>query len=147
MRGVEHHQPRELAGRAGGDDLSTKAALAQERKPAAMVQMSVRQQDIVDRRGIEPKAVSVLLRELTAALKQPAIDKDSLACAFHQMARSSHVAIRTVKFQFQHIPPSLTERHPLMCATRSSDRAACRTPRASPEFPSRHHARFRQTKI
>jgi len=29
MRGVEHHQPRELARGAGGNDLSTKAALAQ----------------------------------------------------------------------------------------------------------------------
>ena len=46
-----------------------------------MVQMGVRQQDIIDGRGIEPKGASVLLRELTAALKQPAIDEDSLARA------------------------------------------------------------------
>jgi len=71
-----------------------------------MVQMGVRQQDTIDGRGIEPKGASVLLRELTAALKQPAIDEDPLARAFDQMTRSGHVAIRTVKFQFQDTLPT-----------------------------------------
>src|ERR1700745_1516468 len=106
MRGVEHHQPCELAGGAVRDNFSTKAPLAQQRQSTAMVQMGVRQQDIIDSRRIEANSAGVLRRELTAALKQPAINKDSLARAFHQMTRSGHVAIGTMKAEFQHTLPT-----------------------------------------
>jgi hypothetical protein len=66
-----------------------------------MVKMSVSQQDIINSRRVETESSGVFLGELTATLKQSAINEDPLAGAFHQMARSGHVAIGTTKRQFQ----------------------------------------------
>src|SRR5215472_13517206 len=98
MGGVEHHQPRELAGRRGADDLSAKATLAQKGQTPAMIKVSMSEQDIVDSCRVETELSGVLLGELTTALKQSAINEDPFACAFHQMAGSSHVAIGAVKY-------------------------------------------------
>ena len=69
MGGVEQHQPRQFAGRGGGDDLALKAALDEQRQAPAMVEMGVGQQDEnVDGRGIEAEVVGVLLLERAAAL-------------------------------------------------------------------------------
>ena len=79
MGGVEHHQPREFARRAGRDDLAAEAALVKQRDAPAMVEMSVGQQKRVDRRGVEAERRRVFVVELAAALEEAAIDENALA--------------------------------------------------------------------
>src|SRR5215469_4551485 len=114
-----------------------------------MIKVSVSEQDIIDSCRVETEGSSVLLGELTAALKQSAINEDPFACAFHQMAGSSHVAIGAVKCQFQAtlLWRRPTDLQPLMCPALTIDRAVCHMPHASPEFPSKRRSRSRQTTI
>ena len=85
---IEHHQPRQLAGGAGGDDLAAEAALGEQRQPAAMVEMGVGEQHHVDRLRIEAEGLGVVLGELAAALEQAAIDQDALARRIRSGGRS-----------------------------------------------------------
>ena len=48
MGGVDHHQPGQLRGRRRGDDLAAKSPLGEQRQPAAMIEMGMGQEDIVD---------------------------------------------------------------------------------------------------
>ena len=97
MGGVEHNQAGEFACRAGGDDLAAKAALEKQGDAPAMVEMGVGQQQHIDRRRVEAEWRSVFVVELTAALKEAAVDEDALAAGFDEMARASDVAVGAVE--------------------------------------------------
>ena len=70
MRGIQHDQASELAGRAGRDDLAAEPALGEERQAPAMIEMRVGQQHHVDRRRMEccpeppPHSLSFLVGRL-----------------------------------------------------------------------------------
>ena len=113
MGGVEHHQPRQFARRAGGDDLAAEAALVQQRNASAMIEMRVCEQQRVNRRGVEAERRSVLVVEVAAALEEAAIDENALAAGLDEMARAGDVAVGAVERDFhdgcapgQRRPPS-----------------------------------------
>ena len=97
MGGVEHHQPRQLARRAGGDDLAAEAALVKQRDAPAMVEMGVGQQQRVDRRRVEAERRRVFVVEVAAALEEAAVDENALAAGLDEMARAGDVAIGAVE--------------------------------------------------
>jgi len=97
MRGVEQHDPRQIARRRCGDDLATKAALHQHRDPAAMVEMGVGQQQNVDRGGVEAEILGVGRLQPAAALVEAAIDENPFACGFEQMAGAGDGAVGAVE--------------------------------------------------
>ena len=111
MGGVEHHQPREFARRAGGDDLAAEAALVQQRHAPAMVEVGVGQQQYVDRRRVEAERRGVFVVEVAAALEEAAVDEDALAAGLDQVARAGDVAIGAVERNL-HVALSPVQRRP-----------------------------------
>ena len=99
-RGVEQHQPREVARGIGGDDLAAKPALDEQRNPAAMVEMRMGQHQHVDRPRVEGERLGVGRALLAPALKHAAIDENSSARRLDQVARSRHAAVRAVEGEF-----------------------------------------------
>ena len=89
VRGIEDDQAGELERRRGRDDFAAKAALGQQRQPAAVIEMGMRQQDEVDCAGIETEIGGILIIELAPTLEQSAIDQDAPAIAFQQMTGTS----------------------------------------------------------
>ncbi len=94
---IEHHQPRQLARGAGGDDLAAEAALGEQRQPPAMVEVGMGQEHEVDRRRLEAEGLGIVLGKLAAALEHAAIDEDALAGALDQMARAGDRAVGAVE--------------------------------------------------
>ena len=94
---VEHHQPRELARRARGDDLAAEAALHEQRDAARSGPGGRGSAARVDVGGVEAERLGVLLLDLAAALVQAAVDQHALARAFDQMTGSGHSVVRAVK--------------------------------------------------
>ena len=57
---------------------------------AAVIEMRVRENDSVDRRGVDREGFPVELAKLTEALKHSTIDEESLAAPFNEMPRAGH---------------------------------------------------------
>jgi hypothetical protein len=86
VSGVEQDQPGEFAGGARRDDFAVKPALAQQRQPAAMIEMGMRQQHKVDAGGIETKVGGIIEGKLAAALVESAVDQNAPAGALDEVA-------------------------------------------------------------
>src|SRR5580698_5325298 len=97
MSGIEHHEACKFPRGGSRDDFAVKAALGQERQPAAMVEVRVSEEHIIDAGGVKTERRGVVDVEFAAALKQTAIDQHAFARAFDQMARPGNVTIRSVK--------------------------------------------------
>ncbi len=96
---IEQHEAGEVAGRGGGDDLTTKALLHQQRQPPAMIEMRVGKQHEVDATRIEAERLGVLALQRAPALQQAAIDQDALAAGFEQVAGAGDGARGAVERQ------------------------------------------------
>ena len=97
VRRVEHDDPGQLAGRAGGDDLAAKTALGEQRYPAAMIEVCVRQEEVIDLGRIEAEILGVLLVDLPGALVQAAVDQHAFSVAFDQVTGTGNAAISAMK--------------------------------------------------
>ena len=83
--GIEQYQPDELARRRGRYDFTAKTSFRQQRQTSAMIEVGMRQQHIIDCRGIKTEGTGVFLRKFVATLVQAAIDQDTAAVAFDQV--------------------------------------------------------------
>ena len=101
MGGIEHHQPCELARGGGGDDLSAKATFDKQWDAAAMVEMSMSEQEIVDLGGLEAERVGIFLVKLAAALEHPAVNQDAAPGTVHHMAGAGDAPIGAVEGKSQ----------------------------------------------
>jgi hypothetical protein len=91
--GVLHHQARQLARGGGRHDLAAEPAPGQQRQTAAVIQVGMGEQHMIDLRGIEAERLGVLLLQFATALIQAAIDQDAAARAFDHMAGSGHAPV------------------------------------------------------
>jgi hypothetical protein len=98
--GVQQHQPTQLAGGGGCDDFAAKSSLDQQRQAAAMVEMRVRQEHIVDGARIKAKGFGVLLVELAAPLMHATVDQNPQTSALDQVTRAGDAAIGAMERQF-----------------------------------------------
>ncbi len=71
---------------AGAGELAAEAALHEQRRPAAVVEVRVGEQHEVDRRRIEAERLCVLLLDLAPALVQAAIDEHAAIRALEEVA-------------------------------------------------------------
>ena len=55
------------------------------------------QQQIIDAGRVKPEIIGVFLVQFSAALVEAAVDEDTLAGAFNQVARPGNAAIRAVE--------------------------------------------------
>jgi hypothetical protein len=97
MRRIEQDDAGQFLGCRGRDDFTFESALDQERQAAAMVQMCVGQQDVVDGGRVEAERFRILLVQLTSALIQAAIDQDVFSGALDHMAGARHASGGTMK--------------------------------------------------
>ena len=65
-----------------------------------MIEMGVRQQQEINRRGIEAEVAGVLLVELAAALIEAAVDQHARARAFDKMAGAGDAPVGAVEGYF-----------------------------------------------
>ncbi len=94
---IQHHQAGQLAARCGRDDLAAKTARDQQRDAPAMIEMRVRQQQVIDIPGFESERLPVFLLDLAAALIETTVDQDALPGAFHQVTGAGHATGRPMK--------------------------------------------------
>ena len=95
--GIQHHQSGKLTAGIRGDHLSVEAAPHQKWQTAAMIQMSVSEENEIDGRRIEAEWPGVTLIGLVAALVKTAVDQYSVRAALDEVARTGHTAIGAVK--------------------------------------------------
>src|SRR6516164_9144111 len=74
----------------------------QHRQPSGVVQMRVRQHQVINRLRIDRQRIPVPLLQVIRALKQSAIHQQLLARRFHQIFRSRYTPSRAQKCQFCH---------------------------------------------
>jgi len=74
----------------------------QNRQPSRVIQMSVRQHQIVDRPGINRQRLEIAIAQLGQSLKNPTIYQQPLACRLHQIFRTRNATSRTQKGKFCH---------------------------------------------
>ncbi len=94
---VEHDQSGQFAAGGGGDDLSAKAAIDQQRNAPAMVEVGMGQQQVVDACRVEPEVIGIVFFELAAPLVEAAVHQNAGSGAFEQMAGAGHVPGGTVE--------------------------------------------------
>ena len=68
---------------------------------AAMIQMGMGQQYVVDAGRLEPERLRIFLIQLAATLVQPAVDQDLLPGALDHVTRAGDTAVSAVKRYFQ----------------------------------------------
>src|SRR5579871_514958 len=143
--GVEHYDVREFTRRCGCNDLAAETARHEQGQPAAVIEMRVCQQHILDRGGLKAEGRGVLLLELAAPLAEPAVDQHPAPGALDQVARSRdgpvgpverepHVLLRVLQRRREGAQTSF------IAPVTASGAAACRwrgaTRQSSPRSPS-----------
>ena len=94
---IQQHQARQFDGRRGRDDFTPEAALRQQRDAATMVQVSMRQQQEIDRSWVKTHRLGILLGQLAPALVQAAIDEDALTRTFNQVTGTGNTLVGPVE--------------------------------------------------
>ncbi len=97
MRCIENNKPRKLTRCGGRDDLACEAALGKKRQASAVIQVSVREQDIVDCGGVKAKRSRVLFVELMTTLIKTAVDQNALSGALDHVARAGYTAVSAME--------------------------------------------------
>ena len=75
---VKQHDVAQLFGGGGAEYLAAKTLFVEERKPAAVVDVRVRQNDVINSRSIENKAVFLAVKHVRT-LAKPTIDQNVFA--------------------------------------------------------------------
>jgi hypothetical protein len=117
MSRIGKHDASEFAGRRRGDHLAAKSSFRKKRQSATMIQVSVGQQQEIDRRGIEVEGGRIFFGQLPTSLEHAAIDEDAPVRAFEHVAGAGHASIGAVEGQFHRESPSWPQ---------ASGRAVCR---------------------
>jgi hypothetical protein len=82
-RGIREHDLAKVARAIGGENIPGKSLTAQIGQIAGVVDMRVRENHAIDRRGVEVGEATVdVVRGLPIALVQPAIKQDAFAVDF-----------------------------------------------------------------
>ena len=71
---------------AHGSLRACDSSLHEERQPATMIEVSVGQEHIIDRRGVEAEGLGILFSQLPTALEHAAVDENAAIRAFEHMA-------------------------------------------------------------
>ena len=90
MSRVGEQQLRYLLGRGGADDLASEPLPDEAGNEADMVEMGVRQKEVIDPRRIEREWIEVVLLYFPSPLKEPAIEQNTDPTRLDQMARSGY---------------------------------------------------------
>src|SRR5690349_16516877 len=97
MSGIEHDEACQLPRCRCCDDLAAKSPLGKERQSAAMIQVSMCKEDLVDASRIKAEWLLVFLLKFTAPLVHSTIDENPFAATLDHMTRASDAPIRAVE--------------------------------------------------
>ncbi|HEV2547474.1 MAG TPA: hypothetical protein VGU20_09060 [Stellaceae bacterium] len=97
MRGIEQHEPDKLKRRRCPNHRAAESPADEKRQPSAVVEMGMRQQYAIDRLGIEPERVGILLGQLAAALEQAAVDENAAPQALEHMTGAGNASVGAMK--------------------------------------------------
>ena len=92
LRRIEQDEPRELDGPPGRVDRAGEAKRARVRDQTAVVEVRVREQQRVDRRGLVGERNAVAEHVVRAALEHPAVDEHARAVGLEEVLRAGHRA-------------------------------------------------------
>jgi len=97
MRGVDKHEASQLATGLSRDHFTPEPSLGEQWNPAAVIEMSMGQEHIVDGCWLEPEGSNIVFHQVAASLKKTAIDQNASVQAFDQVTGSGHSSIGAMK--------------------------------------------------
>ena len=97
MRGIDKHEAGQLTTGRSRDQFTSESSLHEQWNPAAVIQVGMGQQNIVDGCRIEPEGCDVLFHQVAASLEKTAIDQNASVQAFDRVTRPGHCAIGAMK--------------------------------------------------
>ncbi len=102
MGRIDQDQVREIVGAGRTKHAALESLRHQSRQIADVIQVRVRQDDGVDRRGRNREILPVAAAQLIAALEQTAIHENAVRPRVHEMLRPGHGSRRAEEGQRGH---------------------------------------------
>ncbi len=85
VTGIRQQDFTEIRSRAGAEGRPGKTLLDQQRKVAGVIEMGVREQNRIDPMGIDREAIPIAQPQRLEALKQAAIDQQSMVGTLNEV--------------------------------------------------------------
>ena len=102
MSGVLQQNSRKLNRRRICEDWPAIARFRQHRQPSRVVQVRVRENEIVDRFRADWQRLVVAILQLLRTLKNPAVHQQAFARCFDEIFRTRNASRRAQKSEFCH---------------------------------------------
>jgi hypothetical protein len=100
MPGVGQEDAAKLARRRGADDLALEAVLDQQRQVSRMIEMRMREEDLLYAGRVDRQLRPIAQPERLEALKQAAVDEQAATFPFEQIFRARHCACGAKEGEF-----------------------------------------------